>query len=127
GDGQAEPASCARLVLDLPEAIEEVRYGVFGDASPGVLDLEAEAVVPLRGPDRNPAPARRELDRVVQKVGEHPSKLVAVGHKRMHERLGRDVEVDASFFGKRGESVGCLLDELLDLELVGLDHEAALL
>ena len=63
----------------LDEEIEDSFEVVGSDARPVVADAERDAsVLPRRG-DRDASPLRRELDRVVQQVGDHLSEPRGIG------------------------------------------------
>src|SRR5690606_40475473 len=85
-DGQSEAGTCTPRALRLPERLEEVRELLLRDPRPGVRDAEDDLVVAAFGAHRHPATPGRELDRVVDQVGEDLEDAVVVGRDGREDR-----------------------------------------
>src|SRR5262249_35786162 len=64
-------AGALRLPVTLPEALEQVRDVVVGNARPGVAHLDANVCALGHDFDGDASASRRELDRVAHQIREH--------------------------------------------------------
>src|SRR5690606_8465012 len=77
-DGEAEAGAGAAGAARLPERVEEARALLLGDARPGVRDAEDDVAAVARRAHGDAAALGRELDRVVDQVGEDLEDAVVV-------------------------------------------------
>jgi hypothetical protein len=113
-----------RVLLRLPEPIEQVRQILRRDAGPGVADPEPHFIGPGARPDGDLAAGRRELHRVADQVLEHLLQALGIGLEHRQLRGGVEHELEPGASRERALRVEHPGEQLERRDLLGGDREA---
>jgi len=107
----------------LIKALPHPRYLFVTQTNPRVDHRHADCVVGLRilaNTDRDPAPIRRELQRIAQEALQHVIDLLAVGLNLLDVLVGDQTQIDLPSFSLRLEPLDCLIDQRHQVDRVDL-------
>ena len=84
------------------EPLEDVAEILRRDATSGIADLQADSGFQPLQPDRHPALRRRELECIVDQIGDHPLEFQPVAPHHNRPGFGKDQpEVDLTVLRQR--------------------------
>ena len=127
-DREAESSAEVRGALRLPEAPEELRLILDGDARARVAHAVAHAAIAIGDePEGDPSPRRRELHGVVEIVRQHLQDAVAIGVDAAAALLDLTVERLSLLADDRPEGVARLRRQRRRILAATVDRQASAL